>query len=155
MSLDRICALVRPVQEESRAWLASEDCEGASLSRERYSCPALALFQEEVENFAVKPVGVGRDVPEWLRRLDSEIQRVQQEYLGLGDELERASRVPRVELTPEEWGEELGRLTRPLLPPPSPANWRAPKKGTALEKPPKDAPGPDEPRSGKPGPEKS
>jgi len=90
------------------------------LSRERYACPALAQFQEEVDSFAVKPVGVGRDVPEWLRRLDAEIQRVQLEGLGLGDDLERTLRVPRVELTMEDWREEVDRLTRPLLPPPTP-----------------------------------
>ena len=133
MALDRICALVRPVQEESRNWLESEDCEGASLSRERYSCPALALFQEEVDNFSVKPVGVGRDVPEWLRRLDSEIQKVHLESQGLGEDLERTLHVPRVELRPEDWREEVDRLTRPLLPPPTPEGWTR-KKGSAKGK---------------------
>ena len=130
MALDRICALVKPVQDEAKVWLASEDCEGASLSRERYACPALAQFQEEVDSFAVKPVGVGRDVPEWLRRLDAEIQRVQLEGLGLGDDLERTLRVPRVELTMEDWREEVERLTRPQLAPPTPGSWKAKgKKG--------------------------
>ena len=130
MALDRICALVKPVQEEAKVWLASEDCEGASLSRERYACPALAQFQEEVDSFAVKPVGVGRDVPEWLRRLDAEIQRVQLEGLGLGDDLERTLRVPRVELTMEDWREEVERLTRSQLAPPTPGSWKAKgKKG--------------------------
>ena len=138
MALDRICALVRPVQEESRAWLESEDCEGASLTRERYACPALALFQEEVDNFSVKPVGVGRDVPEWLRRLDAEIQRVHLESLGLGEDLERTLHVPRVELRPEDWREEVDRLTRPLLPPPTPEGWTRKKSpGKGKEKGPK------------------
>lgn len=160
MALDRICALARPVQEESKAWLASEDCEGASLSRERYACPALALFQEEVENFSVKPVGVGRDVPEWLRRLDAEIQKVQLESQGLGEDLERTLRVPRVELKAQDWREEVDRLTRPLLPPPTPEGWGGKKKtpkgketGTAGEGKPKPAKRP--PKKNPPsGPEK-
>ena len=118
MALDRICALVQAVHQNSREWLASDDCENASLDRELYSCPALASFQAEVDSFAVKPVGVGRDIPEWLRRIDTEIQRVQLREQGIGEGLERVIRVPCVALGQAVWREEVARLIRPLLPPP-------------------------------------
>ena len=71
-----------------------------------------------MDSFAVKPVGVGRDIPEWLRRIDTEIQRVQLREQGIGEGLERVIRVPCVALGQAVWREEVARLIRPLLPPP-------------------------------------
>jgi len=38
---------------------------------------AFRTFLEELETQAAKPSGVGRDIPDWLTRLEAEVQRVQ------------------------------------------------------------------------------
>jgi hypothetical protein len=62
LAVDRLCSLVEPAMGEARK---------KSVPR------AFRTFLEELETQALKPSGVGRDIPEWLIRLEAEVQRVQ------------------------------------------------------------------------------
>ena len=62
LAVDRLCALVEPAMGEARK---------KSVPR------AFRTFLEELETQAANPSGVGRDIPEWLVRLEAEVQRVQ------------------------------------------------------------------------------
>lgn len=77
LGLDRLCALIRPVLEQSRAFAAQRPREADSFSTaEEVGCPALVLLRAGLEPFTERPAGVGRDVPEWIRKLELELQRV-------------------------------------------------------------------------------
>ena len=62
LAVDRLCSLVEPAMGEARK---------KSVPR------AFRTFLEELETQAAKPSGVGRDIPDWLTRLEAEVQRVQ------------------------------------------------------------------------------
>src|SRR5205085_3641061 len=61
LALDRLCALIEPAMVEAR-----QSGEGSSFPR----------LQKELEALTATPTGVGLDVPQWLRRLELEVQRV-------------------------------------------------------------------------------
>jgi hypothetical protein len=61
LALDRLCALIEPAMQEAR-----QSQEGRSFS----------LLERELQAFVSQPTGVGLDVPSWLRRLETEVQRV-------------------------------------------------------------------------------
>jgi hypothetical protein len=58
LALDRLCALIEPVMAEVHG-----GGPGAAFAR----------LAEELKPYAETPVGVGLDVPQWLRRLDAEV----------------------------------------------------------------------------------
>lgn len=77
LGLDRLCALIRPVLEQSRAFAVVRTAEGGgSPAAEERSCPSLELLAAGLRPFMEKPAGVGRDVPEWIRKLELELQKV-------------------------------------------------------------------------------
>lgn len=61
LALDRLCALVEPAAAEARAGEAGE---------------AFERLSEQLEPLADNPIGVGLDVPQWLRKLRDEVDRV-------------------------------------------------------------------------------
>ena len=77
LGLDRLCALIRPVLEQSRAFAVVRPAESdSSPSAEERGCPSLGLLEAGLRPFMEKPAGVGRDVPEWIRKLELELQKV-------------------------------------------------------------------------------
>lgn len=63
--LDRLCALVEPAARDARVGLGE-------------SSPAFRQLEEQIRPFIENPIGVGLDVPHWLRKLELEVQRVMQ-----------------------------------------------------------------------------
>lgn len=77
LGLDRLCALIRPVLDQSRAFALVRNAEMEPLaSAEEQACPALGMLEAGLVPFMEKPAGVGRDVPEWIRKLELELQKV-------------------------------------------------------------------------------
>jgi hypothetical protein len=86
LSIDRLCALVKPAAEEARQ-------EGAR--------PACRMLKVEIESLTREPSGVGFDVPAWLVALEEEVQRATDSHHRNGfDELEAA--VPYLPLSRED-----------------------------------------------------
>lgn len=63
--LDRLCALVEPAARDARNGLGE-------------ASPAFRRLEEQLKPFIQNPIGVGLDVPHWLRKLEVEVQRVMQ-----------------------------------------------------------------------------
>lgn len=63
LALDRLCALVEPASAEARA---GEGEQGNAFRR----------LTEQLRPLADNPIGVGLDVPQWLRKLRDEVDRV-------------------------------------------------------------------------------
>jgi hypothetical protein len=60
LEVDRICALIKPAMEELH--------EGKETR-------TFDVLEQEINDFATSPSGVGLDVPSWLAALDEEVQR--------------------------------------------------------------------------------
>lgn len=77
LSIDRLCALVRPAAVEARQ-------QGAR--------PSCRMLKVEIESLTREPSGVGFDIPAWLVALEEEVQRVTdpQHHRNGFDELEAA-----------------------------------------------------------------
>ena len=94
--IDRIRALVRPAMEE-----ATTDSNWTSFS----------VFQQEVEELAREPAGVGFDIPSWLESLETEVARVRSRQRLSVDATEALDRVPRVTLSIEELQDQLDEIS--------------------------------------------
>jgi hypothetical protein len=101
LALDRLCALIEPAMRE--AWQ-----EGERLSFVR--------LQSELEVYTAAPMGVGLDVPYWLRRLEMEVHRVQAARTTIAVLAENFFHVPRRPLGWDELQRQLGEWDRPALP---------------------------------------
>ena len=66
LALDRLCALVEPAARDARNRIGPES-------------PAFHKLWEQLKPLAAHPIGVGLDVPQWLRKLHDEVERVQHE----------------------------------------------------------------------------
>jgi hypothetical protein len=77
--LDRLCALIEP---------ALEDAKKTEMEQ------AVSPLEKELEPFATTPSGVGLDVPPWLLRLQSELERVHSTQSDLGNLAETMFQVP-------------------------------------------------------------
>jgi hypothetical protein len=102
LALDRLCASIEPAMLEARQ-------SGAK--------PAFARLRRELTAFTATPIGVGLDVPYWLRRLEMEVHRVQATRTTIAVLAENFFRVPRRSLSWEELQRQLGDWERPSLPP--------------------------------------
>lgn len=100
--LDRLCASIEPAMLEARQ------------SGEK---PAFVQLRRELKAFTATPMGVGLDVPFWLRRLEMEVHRVQATRTTIAVLAENFFRVPRRSLSWEEFERQLGDWDRPSLPP--------------------------------------
>lgn len=104
LALDRLCALIEPCLEESRQF------------EEEASRPSFQRLQQEMRVYVTSPAGVGLDVPAWLRRLESEVRRVQASRTSMAALAENFFRVPRREVSHEEVQRQLREWERPGLP---------------------------------------
>jgi hypothetical protein len=102
LALDRLCALIEPAMHE-----AEQQGEEANFKRLRL----------ELQEFTATPIGVGLDVPYWLRRLEMEVHRVQAARTTIAVLAEDFFRVPRRPLSWNEMQSQLGDWDRPSLPP--------------------------------------
>ncbi|WP_157369462.1 hypothetical protein [Zavarzinella formosa] len=66
LALDRLCALVEPAARDARNRVGPDS-------------PAFHKLWEQLKPLAAHPIGVGLDVPQWLRKLHDEVERVQHE----------------------------------------------------------------------------
>ena len=101
LALDRLCALIEPCMREARA------------SEEKRS---FARLRSELESYTATPVGVGLDVPAWLRRLEAEVHRTHVAQRTVATLAESFFRVPRRTVSHEELQRQLREWDRPTLP---------------------------------------
>jgi hypothetical protein len=66
--------------------------EHAKANWGRDEAPAL---EKELQPFAATPIGVGLDVPDWLNRLENELQRVRTSHSDLSHLAESVFHVPK------------------------------------------------------------
>jgi hypothetical protein len=92
MAVDRLCALIEPALAQAHGSLDTEPV-----------CP----LEEELRPFAESVTGVGMDVPQWLVRLEHELQRVRATQSALGNLAETLLHVPRLSVP---FGELAGQL---------------------------------------------
>lgn len=106
LALDRLCALIEPCLQEARS--GTDESERPSFRR----------LQEELRTYTASPSGVGLDVPSWLRRLESEVTRVQAQKNATTSLAETFFRVPAQEMSYEDVQNQLRDWLRPALPGP-------------------------------------
>jgi hypothetical protein len=99
LALDRLCALIAPAMEEAR-----QGKDGRSFAR----------LEKDLAQQTEHPTGVGLDVPIWLRRLQSEVQRVQISRSAVSATAEESLRVPTKTLSLEEIQRQIQDWEQPL-----------------------------------------
>jgi hypothetical protein len=99
LALDRLCALIEPAMREAR-----RGAPGRSFGR----------LEKELEPLTSSPIGVGLDVPQWLRRLEGEVQRVRAAQSTIAELAEGFLGVPRKPLPLTELRQQLDDWERPL-----------------------------------------
>jgi hypothetical protein len=87
LAVDRAVALIEPAMEQAR-----EPEESIAFGR----------LQQELQALAARPVGVGLDVPHWLRQLEGEVRRVRATHAAVAIQAEQFFRMPRKPLSYEE-----------------------------------------------------
>jgi len=93
MALDRLSAFIEPAMDQS--CLPPEDQW------------AFADLAKGLESFSDTPIGVGLDVPEWLRRLEGEVHRVRMTRSAVATLAERQFQVPKIVVSLEELGRQM------------------------------------------------
>jgi hypothetical protein len=99
LHLDRLCALIEPAVTEA-----------GRLGDH----PAFTQLQAAIAPLAADPLGVGLDVPPWLRRLESETQRVQASRSAVVVLAEELFRVPKRRISQEELQGQMSEWEKPL-----------------------------------------
>lgn len=95
LAADRLCALVEPAMGEAK----------------KKGVPkAFRSFLEELEGLGAKPIGVGRDIPEWLVRLEAEVQRVQMSHSAIAQLAEGLYKINRLTLSVDQVNEQVDSL---------------------------------------------
>jgi len=102
LALDRLCARVEPAMQAART--------GQGTAEE------LVRLEEELQVHTANPVGVGLDVPHWLRRLEGEVHRVQAAHTTTATLAENFFRVPRRPLSLEALLRQIQEWQIPALP---------------------------------------
>jgi hypothetical protein len=87
LALDRLCAMIEPAMAEARRGGPGE---------------AFARLERELASYSATTTGVGLDVPHWLRRLESEVQRVQAGRTAIANLAENLFQIPRVTVPLDE-----------------------------------------------------
>jgi hypothetical protein len=127
LALDRLAAQIEPAMAAARQGLhvrLAESAEGASHeqvgSGESNQVPPapgpFARLLEELQPHVANPVGVGLDVPYWLRRLETEVHRVQAAQTTIASLAEHFFRVPRRPLSLDDLVRQLNEWQIPALP---------------------------------------
>jgi hypothetical protein len=99
LHLDRLCALIEPAVTEAGRL-------GDHL--------AFTQLQAAIAPLAADPLGVGLDVPPWLRRLEAETQRVQASRNAVVVLAEELFRVPKRRISHDEMQGQLSEWEKPL-----------------------------------------
>jgi hypothetical protein len=99
LALDRLCALIEPAMIEAR-----QAGEGSSFAR----------LEKELHALTATPTGVGLDVPQWLRRLELEVERVRAARTTVAVLAEGLLHVPKRALTIEELKQQVEDWDKPL-----------------------------------------
>jgi hypothetical protein len=99
LALDRLCALIEPAMHEARR------PEGGRT---------FIRLERELRPLTATPTGVGLDVPQWLRRLDAEVQRVRAAQAAVAVLAEGFLRVPRQPLSLAELQRQMDEWEKPL-----------------------------------------
>ncbi len=97
--VDRLCALIEPAMREART-------EGAR--------PAFNRLLTELRRQGDMPLGVGLDVPQWLRRLEQEVRRARASQTPTAVLAEQLFHLPTKKLTYEELRRQLEAWEQPL-----------------------------------------
>jgi hypothetical protein len=100
LALDRLCALVEPAMLQA-------DAEETSL--------AFGRLRQELQAYTATPIGVGLDVPFWLRRLELEVHRVEATRTTIAVLAENFFRVPRRPVSLDDVQRQLADWERPRL----------------------------------------
>jgi hypothetical protein len=96
--LDRLAALIEPAYDAAR--------QGSGDAH-------LQQLEEGLRGLLASPVGAGFDVPPWLRRLETELRRVQLRRTAIANLAENLLQVPRVVVPLEEVRRQLQDWPRP------------------------------------------
>jgi hypothetical protein len=99
LAVDRLCALVEPVMEEARKGGPG---------------PAFQQLLKGLEPYASQPIGVGLDLPHWLRRLEWEAHRVRATHTAIAGLSQNLFRLPRATLTLESLRQQVQQWDQPL-----------------------------------------
>jgi hypothetical protein len=102
LALDRLAALIEPAMDAARTVPPPGE--------------AFARLLEELQPHVANPVGVGLDVPYWLRRLEMEVHRVEASQTTIASLAEHFFRVPRRPLSLDEVLRQLNEWQIPALP---------------------------------------
>jgi hypothetical protein len=99
VAVDRACAMIAPAMEEAR----------------RREKPAVfQRLQQELQDLAARPAGVGLDVPHWLRQLEHEVRRVRASQTTVAVLAADLFRLPQRPIAREEIERQLREWNEPL-----------------------------------------
>jgi hypothetical protein len=84
LAIDRLCALIEPALDQARR--GDSDQEEVPL-------------EKELKDLAAQPAGVGLDVPDWLLRLEGELQRVRTVRTSLVSLAETLFQIPKISVS--------------------------------------------------------
>jgi hypothetical protein len=87
LAVDRAAALIEPAMEQAR---------------QRKEPAAFARLQQELQALAGRPVGVGLDVPQWLRQLEAEVRRIRAAHTAVAIQAGQFFHLPRKALDYDE-----------------------------------------------------
>jgi hypothetical protein len=87
LAVDRAAAFIEPAMDQAR---------------QREEPVAFVRLQKELQTLAARPVGVGLDVPQWLRQLEAEVRRVRAAHTAVAVQAGQFFQLPRRSLTYEE-----------------------------------------------------
>jgi hypothetical protein len=99
LAVDRLCAQIGSVMQ---------------AAPEGEDNPTFAGFQKELLQSTAAPVGVGLDVPAWIRQLEQEVERVRAASTSLSVIAEDTMRIPKQTITLEDLQRQLQEWEQPL-----------------------------------------
>jgi hypothetical protein len=99
LAVDRMCALIGPAMEEARGGRDAQ---------------AFTRLEQNLAAQMATPVGVGLDVPPWLRRLEAEVHRVQASRSAVNVLAEQQLRVPQRVVSVEDLHRQVREWEEPL-----------------------------------------
>ena len=99
LALDRLCALIAPAMNEAR---------------QPGNHPSFDRLRHELQPLTATPTGVGLDVPQWLRRLEAEVQRVWATQSAVAVLAEELFRIPHRPVSHEDVQQQLHEWEEPL-----------------------------------------
>jgi hypothetical protein len=91
MAVDRLCALVEPAMED----------------RAEKRQAAFTTLLEELQSYGDTPMGVGLDLPDWLRRLEAEVHRVRLTQTAVASLAEHQFQIPKKVVSLEELARQM------------------------------------------------